>query len=92
VEDKAKYRAEIEAKLTRFGNTLNELQTKQELRNETRPALSLDTTASKHEAVAAKLRELESSDDEQWKGLRSEIDSLMTDIDSDLRKALVHFA
>jgi hypothetical protein len=42
--------------------------------------------------VAAKLRDLESSDDEQGKQLRSEIDTLMSDIDSDLRKALVHFA
>jgi lambda repressor-like predicted transcriptional regulator len=92
MEEKAKYRAEIEAKLTQFGETLNELKTKQELRNETRPTLPLDTTASKHEAVAAKLRDLESSDDEQGKQLRSEIDTLMSDIDSDLRKALVHFA
>lgn len=91
MDEKEKYRAEIDAKLVKFGETLNEIKTKKELRNETSPDFQIDATLRKHEAAAAKIKELDGSDEGAWNKLKSEVDGLMGDIDKELRQALAYF-
>ena len=91
MNEKEKYRAEIDAKLVQLGETLLEVKTKEKLRNAAKPTLDLDATEGKHKEATAKVKALDASDSENWKLLKSELDSLMTDIDKDLRQALAYF-
>jgi hypothetical protein len=91
MNEKEKYSAEIDAKLAEFGETLNEIKTKQELRNESRPDLQLDATIRKHQEAQTKATELEGSDLNSWEKIKTEVDGLMNDIDRELRDALAYF-
>jgi len=91
MDEKEKYRAEIDAKLVQFGETLLEVKTKKKLRDPAQPPLDLDATENKHKEATAKVKALDASDSENWKPLKSELDSLMTDIDKDLSQALAYF-
>lgn len=88
MNDKEKYRAEIDAKLAKFGETLQEIKSKQEMRNQMRPTLNINATIDKHNAAKAKIKALDDSDSRSWHGIKAEVDSLMGDIDNDLREAL----
>lgn len=88
MNDKEKYRAEIDAKLAKFGETLHEIKSKQEMRNKMRPTLNINATIDKHKAAKAKIKALDDSDSRSWHGIKAEVDSLMGDIDNDLREAL----
>jgi hypothetical protein len=91
MNERDKYSAEIDAKLAKFGQTLNEIKTKQELRNESRPDLQIEATFRKHQAAQAKLKEMEGSDSSTWETIKTDVDGLMDDIDNELREALVYF-
>jgi len=91
MNEKEKYRAEIDAKLVQFGETLLEIKTKEKLRDAAQPTLDIGATDNKHKEAAEKVKALETSDGENWKHLKSELDSLMAGIDTDLRKALAYF-
>lgn len=91
MNDKERYSAEIDARIVKFGETLNEIKTKRELRNENRPELSIDTTIRKHQEAQAKVKALKESDLNTWETIKTEVDGLMDDIDKELREALAHF-
>lgn len=91
MDEKAKYRTEIEAKLLKFGETLNELKAKRELRNMSRPELQVDSALRKHQEAQTRAKQLESADSESWEKMRTDIDTLMDDIDKDLREALAYY-
>ena len=88
MNEKEKYRAEIDAKLAKFGETLHEIKSKQETRNKMRPTLNINATIDKHKAAKAKIEAIEDSDTRSWHGIKAEVDSLMGDIDDDLRQAM----
>ncbi len=88
MNEKEKYRAEIDAKLAKFGETLHAIKSKQAIRDAMRPTLDIDATIGKHKAAQAKIRTLERSDANSWPGIKTEVDRLMGDIDDDLRKAM----
>lgn len=92
MDDKAKYRAEVEARLAKFGETLHEVKTKRELRDAIRPKLDIDATINKHKQATDKLESLAAADSDGWRVAKSEVDTLMDDIDNDLRKAMVYFS
>jgi hypothetical protein len=91
MQEKEKYKAKIDARLVQFGETLLEVKTKKKLRDAAQPALDLGATENKHKEAAEKVKALEASDGENWKHLKSELDTLMADIDTDLRQALAYF-
>ncbi len=91
MDDKARYRTEIDAKLLKFGETLNELKAKRELRNMSRPELQVDSALRKHQEAQARAEELEEADSDAWEKMRTDIDTLMDDIDKDLREALAFY-
>lgn len=91
MDEKEKFRAEIDAKLVQFGETLLEFKTKKRLRDAAQPTLDLDATENKHKEAVAKVKALNAAEGERWKNQKSELDSLMADIDEDLRKALAYF-
>jgi len=49
MNQKEKYSAEIDARIGKFGDTLNEIKTKRELRNDSRPEIQIDATIRKHQ-------------------------------------------
>ena len=91
MNQKEKYRAEIDAKLVTFGETLHEIKTRKEKRKENWPGLQIKATEHKHQVAAAKLQELKQSDNNTWAMLKSEVDDLVKDIDKELREALAYF-
>ena len=90
MNEKEKYRAVIDARLAEFGETLNKIKTKRELRNENRPELKIDATFRKHQEAQAKMKELKGSDSSAWETIKTEMDDMMDDIDKELREALAY--
>lgn len=89
MDEKEKYRAEIDARLTKMGETLHEIKSEMEQRNENMP--ELDTTIRKHQEAKAKLEKLERTQKSSLHEFKAEMDNLVNDIDEDLRKALAYF-
>jgi len=91
MDEKEKYRAEIDARLTKMGETLHAIKSEKEQRNENMPELRLDTTIRKHQEAKAKLEELERTEKSSLHEFKAEMENLVNDIDEDLRKALAYF-
>lgn len=91
MEEKEKYHAEIDAKLIKFGETLNEIKTKAEQRKKNLSEISVDDTLRKHKNAKAKLEQLKQSDEKTWQDYKVHLDAQVNDIDEDLRKALAYF-
>lgn len=91
MNEKEKYSAEIDARIAKFGETLNEIKTKRELRNEIRPELQIDATIRKHQEAQEKVKALKRADSSTWETIKTEVDGLMDDIDEELREALAYF-
>jgi hypothetical protein len=92
MKEKEKYRAEIESRLMKFGESLYEITTKKEQRKKNRPDIRIDPILRKQEAVEAKLKELDTADENSWQKYKAELDQLIEGIDTDLRKAMAYFA
>jgi hypothetical protein len=92
MNEKEKYRAQIESRLMKFGESLYEITAKKEQRKENQPDIQIDPILRKQEAVEAKLKELDAADENSWQKFKTELDQLVEGIDSDLRKALAYFA
>lgn len=91
MDEKEKYRAEIEARLIKFHETFHQIKTEAEKRKKRLQDLKISHIARKQEHVKAKLKELEQSVEGPWHRLKKELDGLVNDIDDDLRKALAYF-
>ena len=91
MEEKEKYRAEIEARLLKMGETLHQIKLEQEKRRESLPHVPLAHIIQKHEDAHAKLVEIEEIEESKWHRFKSELENLINDIDDDLRKALAYF-
>lgn len=91
MDEKEKYRAEIDARMIKLDETLQEIKTKMEKRKESLPDIPLDATVRKYEKAKAKLKDLERSNESTWRQVKVEIDKLYNDIDEDLRKKLAYF-
>jgi len=86
-----RYRTEIDARMTEFEETLHEIKTKMEKREENMKDIGLDDTIRKHKKAKDKLKDLERADDRNWKKVKDEIDKLYEDIGEELRKAITHY-
>lgn len=91
MREKEKYRAQIESRLMKFGESLYEITTKKTQRTRNQPDLQIDPIIQKQEAVEAKLKELDAADENSWKRYKTELDQLVDGIDADLRKAMAYF-
>jgi chromosome segregation ATPase len=91
MNEKEKYKAEIESRLRKFEQELKELKMKQEQAEEKLTELDIDTIVEKHNNAGNKLREIEQTDENSWGKLKSEFDDLVSDIDKDLRKAVTYY-
>lgn len=92
MKEKEKYRAKIESRLVKFGESLYEITTKKEQSKDNLPELEIDPILRKHEAVEAKLKELRAADESSWQKYKTELDQLVDGIDADLRRAMAYFA
>ena len=88
MEEKEKYHAEIDAKLIKFGETLNEIKTKAEQRKKNLSEIGIDDTLRKHKNAKVKLEQLKQSDENTWQDYKVHLDAQVNDINEDLRKAL----
>lgn len=91
MEEKEKYHAEIDAKLIKFGETLNEIKTKAEQRKKNLSEIGVDDTLRKHKNAKVKLEQLKQSDENTWQDYKVHLDAQVNDIREDLRKALAYF-
>jgi hypothetical protein len=91
MKEKEKYRAEIESRLMKFGQSLYEITTKREQRKENRPDIQIEPILRKQKAVEAKLKKLDTVDENSWQKCKAELDQLLEGIDADLRKAMAYF-
>lgn len=91
MKEKEKYRAQIEARLMTFGETLYEIQTRKERRKENLPEIEIDPILRKQEAAENKLKEVDEVDESSWQTFKVELDGLLDGIDADLRKAMTYF-
>ena len=86
-----RYRTEIDGRMTEFEETLREIKTKMEKREENMKDIGLDDTIRKHKKAKDKLKDLERADDRNWKKVKDEIDKLYEDIGEELRKAITYY-
>ncbi len=91
MNEKEKYRTQMDIRLGELGETLNEIKAKMERRKENTPDIQIGTTLRKHEDAKARLELLEQSDENSWQTYKTELDNLVNDIDDDMRQALVYF-
>jgi len=91
MNEKEKYRTQMDIRLGELGETLNEIKTKMERRKENTPDIQIETTLRKHEDAKARLKVLAQSDENSWQTYKTELDNLVNDIDDDMRQALVYF-
>lgn len=91
MREKDKYHAEIDAKLTKMGETLHEVKTKTEQRKQNLSEINIDDTLRKYKNARTKLEQLKQSDESAWHNQKSELDGYVNDIDEDLRKAMAYF-
>jgi hypothetical protein len=89
--EKDKYRAKIEAQMTSFNESIEEILTKAKLKKATQPDIEVRSLLKKHEDAKAKLKELVKSDDNSWQKIKTEMDQLITGVDEDLRRAMAYF-
>jgi chromosome segregation ATPase len=91
MNEKEKYKAEMESRLRKFEQELKELKMKQEQAEEKLTELNIDGIVEKHNKAGNKFREIEQTDESSWGKFKSEIDDLVSDIDNDLRKAITYY-
>jgi len=91
MQEKEKYKAEIEARLLKFSDTLNEIQAKLKQRKETLSDFQIKPILEKQKKVTSKSNEIKKTDESSWSKFKSELDDLVNDIDDDMRKAMTHF-
>jgi hypothetical protein len=91
MNEQEKYRAKIEARMKYFNETIEEITTKAKLRKAARPGIDVEGILKKHAKAQAGLDDLEKSDKSSWQKFQKELDGLIDDIDTDLRKAMVYF-
>lgn len=91
MNEQEKYRAKIEARMKHFNETIEEITTKAKLRKVVQPEIDVDGILEKHANAQAMLDDLEKSDKISWLKFQKELDGLIDDIDTDLRKAMVYF-
>ena len=91
MKDKEKYRAQLEARLMEFGESLYEITNKMEQRKVNQPNIEIAPILKKQEAAEDKLKELDTADENSWQTYQNELDQLVVGIDADLRKAMAYF-
>lgn len=91
MKDKEKYRAQIEARLMEFGESLYEITNKMEQRKANQPDIEIAPILKKQEAAEDKLRKLDTADEDSWRTYQAELEQLVVGIDRDLRKAMAYF-
>lgn len=91
MKEKEKYRAQIEGRLMKFGESLYEITNKLEQRKDDLPDLQIAPILKKQEAVETKLKDLDEADESNWQKYKTELDDLVAGIDADLRTAMTYF-
>jgi soluble cytochrome b562 len=91
MQEKEKYRAQIEGRLMKFGESLYEITNKLEQRKDDLPDLQIAPILKKQEAVETKLKDLDEADESNWQKYKTELDDLVAGIDEDLRTAMTYF-
>lgn len=89
--EKEKYRAQIEARLMKFGESLYEITNKKMQRKGNWPDVQINPILKRQEAAEAKLQELGAAGENSWQKYKTELDQLVDGIDADLRKAMAYF-
>jgi hypothetical protein len=91
MKEKERYRAQIEARLVKFGESLYEIATKKEQRKDKWPDVQIEPILKKQEAAESTLEELDEADENSWRKYKGKLDKLLDGIDKDLRKAMAYF-
>jgi hypothetical protein len=91
MNEKERYIAKIEARMTSFNDTIEKIITKSKVRKEMQPDIAVDDLVRKHEDAKAKLKEMKKSGENAWQQFKTELDEMFDDVDEDLRKATAYF-
>lgn len=96
MEDQERIHAEIEARLARFGKSIDDLTAKAAAKGKELPADHASTIESlkvKKAAALKKLAEFKQTDKTaaHWHSVKAEVDKYVGDIDESLRDALAYF-
>lgn len=86
--------AEMEAKLTQFGETLNQLRRNTELQKERHEAFhrsNIEEIEKRHREAEKKLKELSSAKEHDRGHLSSQLKTFMSDMDEQLREAMTYY-
>jgi endonuclease IV len=92
MEEKEKYHAELDARISKVDKTLHEIKTKIKNKKELPSHIRLHDTIRKYEKAKVKHENLKQSDGGMWKKLKGEVEGLFDEIDEDLRETLAYFA
>jgi hypothetical protein len=92
MNEREKYRAEIESRLTRLDESVVELATKAELRDDLKPSIDIEGIVENHKTAKEKLGVMDDLADSDWHAARVEVDTLVDRIDADLRNAMAYFS
>ena len=91
MSEKERIRAEIEAKLTKYGKTLDGIISDLEQKKILPSDKSLISALQKFELAKSKVREMDNVEGEGWEKKKSELNYVFNDLNDDLRAALSLF-
>jgi hypothetical protein len=91
MREKEKYHAQLDARIVKFGETLQEIKNKMEKRKEDLEDIQLDGTIRMYEKAKARLQDMKRTDESSWQEAKGKLDRLVDDIDVDLREKLAYF-
>jgi len=92
--DREKTYAQIEARLSQFGQTLNTLRIKTEQRQDKfngQMRQTLDDLEKQHEKARQRLQAMPSLANADWSSAETDVSNFLEDIDAGLRRALAYF-
>jgi len=92
--DRETIQAQIEARLRRFGQTLDTLRVKTEQRRDKYDGTmkkSLTAIEAQHQKARERLQAMASLREDEWASAETEISGYLDDIDADLRQALAYY-
>ena len=91
MDEKEKIYAEIETRLGKFNDTINELKKYQERKGIKYSKEEIDMLIGKHDKIKLMLNDLKGMEKEKaWKDSKAKLEQFAKDVDKDLREAMTH--
>ena len=91
MDEREKIQTEIETRMVTFNDTINEIKTLAEKKNEDLASDHIKGIFDKHREAQSKIEDLKKADDRNWGKIRHDLENLMGDLGEEMRQSLAYF-